>query len=76
MDPQLHKQYAPLPGSRFTVDVAFPRSLVVARIGSCFWHGCLENGKQPIPHSDHLSAKLQLNVERDTRADQILVEAG
>jgi len=76
VSPQFRKQYTPLPGGRIRVDVAFPRSLVVARIGSCFWHGYPEHGNQPIPYSDYLLAKLQRNVERDMRTDQVLVEAG
>lgn len=68
--------YAPLPGLRSKADIVFTRPRVAVFLDGCFWHACPEHGNLPKANREWWRAKLALNVARDRRNEQALVEAG
>lgn len=64
------------PGSRRTIDIAFPRQQVAVLVHGCFWHRCPEHGTQPKSNGPWWTEKLDDNVKRDRETIQALVSAG
>jgi DNA mismatch endonuclease (patch repair protein) len=73
---RFRKHYRPLPGVRCEVDVAFTRWKVAVLLDGCFWHGCPTHATRPAAHGAWWAAKLDANVARDRRNDQLLTDAG
>ena len=65
-----------LDGTRVRPDVVFTRRKVAVFVDGCFWHVCPQHGRQPTVNEWYWSPKLQRNVERDRRADAVLMAAG
>jgi DNA mismatch endonuclease, patch repair protein len=55
----------PLPQSRMTVDVAFPRARVAVEVRGCFWHRCPQHHRPARRNADFWASKIAGNVERD-----------
>ena len=68
--------FAPLPGVRRTVDIAFPRAHVAVMVDGCFWHGCPEHHRTPKSHTEYWEQKVAHNQERDADTNQRLADAG
>lgn len=65
-----------VPGSRRSVDVAFPRARVAVFVDGCFWHRCPMHGSLPSANRDWWLAKLDRNVERDRLTNELLTQLG
>jgi DNA mismatch endonuclease (patch repair protein) len=57
-------------------DIVFTRARLAIFIDGCFWHACPEHGTAPARNVDYWGPKLRRNVERDSRVDRALAEAG
>ncbi|MDP7727622.1 very short patch repair endonuclease [Mycobacterium sp. TY813] len=57
----------PIPGSRMTVDVVFPKARVAVEVRGCYWHGCAEHHRPSRQNAEFWSTKIAGNVERDER---------
>ncbi|WKG01388.1 very short patch repair endonuclease [Mycolicibacterium sp. HK-90] len=57
----------PIPDSRMTVDVVFPRARVAVEVLGCFWHGCPEHHRPSQRNAEFWSSKIAGTVERDQR---------
>jgi len=68
--------FAPLPGVRRSVDIAFPAVHVAVMVDGCFWHGCPEHYRTPKSHTDYWQQKVARNQERDTDTTHRLTDAG
>ncbi|MFC4168316.1 very short patch repair endonuclease [Teichococcus aestuarii] len=72
---QLHRR--DLPGRP---DIVFPRHRVVVEVRGCFWHRhpnpACRNVVLPRARAEWWAAKLQANVDRDHRNEELLAEAG
>jgi DNA mismatch endonuclease, patch repair protein len=66
----------PLPEVARTVDVVFRPTRIAVEVRGCFWHGCPEHYRAPTTNSDYWSAKVQRNVDRDTKTEKLLRDAG
>lgn len=55
----------PIPGSRMTVDVVFPRARVAVEMRGCFWHGCSRHHRPSRRNARFWSGKIADNVRRD-----------
>ncbi len=73
---RFRKHYRPLKGSRCEVDVAFTRWRVAVQLDGCFWHGCPAHATRPATNEAWWAVKLDANVARDRRNDELLTEAG
>lgn len=73
---RFRKHYRPVKGSRCEVDVAFTRWRVAVQLDGCFWHGCPQHATRPATNQSWWAAKLDANVARDRRNDEMLSEAG
>jgi len=73
---RFRKHYRPLQGSRCDVDVAFTRWRVAVLLDGCFWHGCPEHATRPATNEEWWAAKLDGNIARDRRTDQMLRDEG
>jgi len=73
---RFRKNYRPVKGSRAEVDVAFTRVRVAVQLDGCFWHGCPEHATRPATNEKWWSDKLDANIARDRRTDEMLTEAG
>jgi DNA mismatch endonuclease (patch repair protein) len=73
---RFRKHAAPLPGLLCRSDVLFPRERVVVFVDGCFWHQCPDHGKRPKSNQEYWDAKIARNVERDSRNNEALREAG
>ncbi len=67
---------SPLPGSRRTADLVFPRAKVAVFVDGCFWHGCQEHHRPATRNADFWRSKIQGNMARDADTDTRLREAG
>lgn len=65
-----------LPGGRVRPDVVFTRSRVAIFIDGCFWHRCPTHGTLPKTNLAFWLPKLEANVRRDRRNDELLQTAG
>jgi DNA mismatch endonuclease (patch repair protein) len=61
---------------RCRADIVFTRPRVAVFVDGCFWHSCPEHGNLPKANREWWRAKLDVNVARDRRNEQALVEAG
>lgn len=68
--------FAPLPGVRRTVDVAFTSAKVAVLIDGCYWHGCPEHYVEPHSNVAYWSTKVARNSARDEETTALLREAG
>ncbi|MDR1428540.1 MAG: very short patch repair endonuclease [Bifidobacteriaceae bacterium] len=69
--------YAPLAGSRRTVDIAFTRAKVAVFLDGCFWHGCPEHYRPAIGRrKDFWADKIASNAERDRQTTRRLESQG
>jgi DNA mismatch endonuclease, patch repair protein len=66
----------PLSDVARTVDVVFRPTRIAVEVRGCFWHGCPEHYRAPTTNSDYWSAKVQRNVDRDTKTEKLLRDAG
>lgn len=75
-------------GVRYRVDVRLESDLrvrgdivwrgrkVVVFLDGCFWHRCPEHATTPKSNSTWWTDKIEANVQRDRKADQVLRERG
>ena len=73
---RFRKHTRPLASLRCHADIVFPRERIAVFVDGCFWHGCVDHGRQPGTNSDYWRAKIGRNVRRDRRNDEALAEAG
>ncbi len=73
---RFRKHYRPVRGSRCEVDVAFTRWRVAVLLDGCFWHGCPRHATRPATNEEWWAAKLDANIARDRRTDEMLAEVG
>ncbi|MEB3982519.1 very short patch repair endonuclease [Mycobacterium sp. 663a-19] len=66
----------PIPDSRMTVDVVFPRARVAVEVRGCFWHACPKHYRPSRRNADFWSAKIAGNVARDDAKRIALSAAG
>lgn len=66
----------PVPGTRRTIDVAFPRARLAVDVRGCYWHACREHGSQPRTNAEWWDTKLEANRVRDADTERRLREAG
>ena len=67
---------APVPGVRCKADIVFGCRRIAVFVDGCFWHACPEHGNLPMANREWWRAKLDVNVSRDRRNDEVLAEAG
>jgi DNA mismatch endonuclease, patch repair protein len=66
-----------IPGlGRVRPDIVFTRRKLVVFIDGCFWHRCPIHATHPKTNADWWEQKLETNVRRDRKTDQVLVDAG
>ena len=68
--------YRAIPGSRRTVDIAFPVLRVAIFVDGCFWHGCPVHGTWPKYNGDWWRNKIEENKNRDRDTDERLKKLG
>lgn len=73
---RFRKNRSPVPGYRCRADIVFSRARVAVFVDGCFWHRCPEHGSKPRSNSGYWQAKLDRNIDRDRRNDEILSAAG
>jgi DNA mismatch endonuclease (patch repair protein) len=56
-------------------DIIFPRAKLAVFVDGCFWHRCPAHGTRPSRNYEYWDAKLQRNVDRDRRYDEMLSRA-
>lgn len=72
-----YRIHYPVPGvRRCTIDVAFPGRKIAVFVDGCFWHRCPAHRTVPKSNAAWWSAKLDSNVSRDRRIDDVLEQAG
>lgn len=79
----LHRQglrfrihYAALPGTRRTIDIAFPRLRLAIFCDGCFWHGCPIHATIPKTSTEWWIDKIATNKSRDRDTDAKLMDRG
>jgi DNA mismatch endonuclease (patch repair protein) len=65
-----------LPDTRVRPDIVFTRRKIAIFIDGCFWHVCPQHGRQPTTNEWYWTPKLRRNLERDSKANAALQEAG
>ncbi len=68
--------FRPIPNSRMTCDIAFPRKRVIVEVRGCFWHGCQQHHRPAKRNADFWSRKIAGNVQRDETKAAALTKAG
>ncbi|WP_253866841.1 very short patch repair endonuclease [Mycobacterium asiaticum] len=66
----------PIPDSRMTVDVVFPKARVAVEVRGCFWHGCPQHHRPSQRNAEFWATKIAGNVERDGRKHAALEANG
>lgn len=66
----------PEPDMRTRADLLFSRAQDAVFIDGCFWHGCPEHFVPPVNNADWWSAKIDANMQRDTKTRAILRDRG
>lgn len=61
---------------RRTIDIAFTRHRVAVFVDGCFWHRCPAHATFPKANAEWWKDKLEGNVRRDHRTDELLAELG
>ena len=69
-------EVAPMSGLRQRADILFRKAKIAVFVDGCFWHKCTLHGTLPRANQTWWSAKLDANVERDTRNRAMLEGAG
>jgi DNA mismatch endonuclease (patch repair protein) len=54
-----------VPGTRRTIDVAFPKARVAVFLDGCFWHGCPLHQTFPKRNASWWREKIAANQDRD-----------
>jgi DNA mismatch endonuclease (patch repair protein) len=62
--------------ARVRPDIVFTRTKLAVFVDGCFWHQCPVHGTMPKSNVDYWEPKLQANVARDRRVDELLREHG
>lgn len=57
-------------------DLVFPSKRVVLFVDGCFWHGCELHAKLPKTNEERWAAKLEKNILRDRRNNDVLKGLG
>lgn len=73
---RFRKHAVPLEGLRCRADIVFPRERIAIFVDGCFWHGCPSHGLRPQTNQAYWDAKIARNVQRDSRNNNVLSEAG
>jgi len=73
---RFRKHFRPLKDLRCDADVVFPAEKVAVFVDGCFWHRCPTHSVRPRTNRDYWSAKIDRNVQRDSRNNQLLQQAG
>ena len=68
--------HAAVPGTRRTIDIAFPGARLAVFSDGCFWHGCPRHGTIPKTNRDWWAAKIAANVARDRDTNVRLTSDG
>ncbi|MDA8321320.1 MAG: very short patch repair endonuclease [Actinomycetota bacterium] len=66
----------PLPDTRRTADLVFPKAKVAVFVDGCFWHGCPDHYRPASRNAEFWTAKIAGNIERDADTDARLTAAG
>ena len=67
---------AVVPGTKRSVDIAFPRELIAVDVRGCFWHACPEHQTTPRSNARWWAEKLAENARRDADTESRLARAG
>lgn len=65
-----------VPGTKRSVDIAFPRQLIAVDVRGCFWHACPEHQTTPRSNTPWWVDKLAENARRDADTESRLTRAG
>ena len=57
-------------------DIVFVSKKIAIFVDGCFWHGCPAHSTKPKTNSIFWETKLQGNMERDRKNEQLLKKAG
>jgi DNA mismatch endonuclease (patch repair protein) len=68
--------HAAVPGTRRTIDIAFPGARLAVLCDGCFWHGCPLHSTIPKTNRDWWLAKIATNIARDRDTDARLTRDG
>jgi DNA mismatch endonuclease (patch repair protein) len=71
-----YRLHTRVPGTRRTIDIAFPGSRVAVFIDGCFWHGCPVHATSPKANAAWWADKLAANAARDRDTNRRLESAG
>lgn len=63
-------------GIRVRPDIVFPRQRLCVFVDGCFWHRCPLHATEAKANAEFWRNKLQANVDRDRRAESILIRSG
>jgi DNA mismatch endonuclease (patch repair protein) len=63
-------------GTRHTADVVFARAQVAVFVDGCWWHACPQHYRPPKTNTAYWLPKIERNVARDRKVDQLLVDSG
>lgn len=63
-------------GIRIRPDIAFTRQRLAVFVDGCFWHQCPEHGHRPRSNMHYWLPKLERNVARDRRNNELLKTTG
>lgn len=65
-----------VPGTRRTVDIAFPGSRIAIDVRGCWWHRCPIHSTEAKANAAWWTSKLDANVARDRDTEVRLTKAG
>jgi DNA mismatch endonuclease, patch repair protein len=68
--------YRGIPGSRRSIDIAFPARRVAVFLDGCFWHGCPKHATVPKTRTRFWALKIATNRARDLDTDEKLGKLG
>jgi DNA mismatch endonuclease (patch repair protein) len=71
-----YRLHVPIPGTRRTIDIAFPLARVAVDVRGCWWHRCPEHATEARANGAWWASKLRDNVARDTDTADRLTAAG
>lgn len=79
----LHRQglrfrihYAAIPGTKRSIDIAFPKWRLAVFCDGCFWHGCPIHATTPKANREWWENKIAANKARDLDTDSRLTNDG
>lgn len=64
------------PDLRWKADIVFASEKVCVFVDGCFWHGCSLHFKPPQTNTAWWTEKIQANIDRDYRQNEMLSERG